>query len=327
VENVATVCPSCAAPLAAEDRFCESCGTRVDGIAGCTACSGGPIDADGYCRRCGQLSRPDEHPVELDHPWAAGVSDRGHRHRHNEDAFGLWQVRTPDGVPVVLAVVCDGVSTAHRPRDAAHAAVDAGIAALADAVTTGADHPAATRTAGTAAAAAVAALAAPGTDPPACTYVSAVVAPGTVTVGWLGDSRAYLLSPDGTGVQLTEDDSWAAHMVATGELTAERAYADRRAHSLVGWFGADADDMAVHVAVHASPGPGVLLVCSDGLWNYLPEAGPLAAATFADPHRALLETARALVRYALDAGGHDNITVALIPLPDTDPSPDPERTP
>lgn len=105
-------------------------------------------------------------------------------------------------------------------------------------------------------------------------------------------------------------------MMATGELTAERAFADRRAHSLVGWLGADADDMAVHVAAHTPPGPGMVLVCSDGLWNYLPEAGPLAAATFADPDRGLLDTARALVRYALDAGGHDNITVALIPFAD-----------
>jgi serine/threonine protein phosphatase PrpC len=326
MDGLALVCPSCAAALAADDRFCESCGARVDSDAApasaCAACGGGPIDEDGYCQRCGHRTRPAEDRIELYLPWAAAVSDRGKRHRHNEDAFGLRQATAPEGVPATLAVVCDGVSTAGRPGDAARAAVEAGLAALADAFTAGADHLSATRTAAAAAAAAVVALAAPETDAPACTYVSAVVTAGSVTVGWLGDSRAYWLSPDGTGTQLTEDDSWAAQMVASGELPPDRAYADRRAHALVAWLGADAGDATVRVATHVPPGPGMVLVCSDGLWNYLPGAAQLAAFVFGDVSgdvsggvaRPRLETARALVRHALDAGGHDNITVALLPV-------------
>ena len=58
-------------------------------------------------------------------------------------------------------------------------------------------------------------------------------------------------------------------------------------------------------------GPGSLLLCSDGLWNYLPEPADLARfCTGNDPTVA----ARALTEYALQAGGHDNITVAVIPI-------------
>ena len=58
-------------------------------------------------------------------------------------------------------------------------------------------------------------------------------------------------------------------------------------------------------------GPGWLLLCSDGLWNYLPDAADIARfCTGAEATAA----ARALVEYALQAGGQDNITVAMVPI-------------
>jgi serine/threonine protein phosphatase PrpC len=60
-------------------------------------------------------------------------------------------------------------------------------------------------------------------------------------------------------------------------------------------------------------GPGWLLVCSDGLWNYLPDPADIAQlCTGLDTHAA----ARALVEHALNAGGQDNITVAIVPIGD-----------
>jgi serine/threonine protein phosphatase PrpC len=60
----------------------------------------------------------------------------------------------------------------------------------------------------------------------------------------------------------------------------------------------------------------VLLLCSDGLWNYLPGAEQLAAA-LPPPERGTspVEVARLLTQIALDAGGRDNITVIVIPVP------------
>ncbi len=88
---------------------------------------------------------------------------------------------------------------------------------------------------------------------------------------------------------------------------------DPRAHALVRWLGADAGHKAADTPIHSLRvrGPGVLLLCSDGLWNYLSDPVDLAAvATTADPRRA----ARDLVEFALRACGSDNITVALVPV-------------
>jgi serine/threonine protein phosphatase PrpC len=66
------------------------------------------------------------------------------------------------------------------------------------------------------------------------------------------------------------------------------------------------------------PGPGFLVLCSDGLWNYYPEAGALTgalAATVPDAAASPLPAAQALVRLALEAGGRDNVTVLVIPFP------------
>jgi serine/threonine protein phosphatase PrpC len=104
-------------------------------------------------------------------------------------------------------------------------------------------------------------------------------------------------------------------MVAAGEMDEAAAYADRRAHTIVRWLGRDAGDVEPNVTVIAPSGPGTVLVCSDGLWNYVPEPKDLArAVTGADP----LDAARALVERALGDGGHDNITVVLIPFPPAD---------
>jgi len=63
-------------------------------------------------------------------------------------------------------------------------------------------------------------------------------------------------------------------------------------------------------------GSGVLLLCSDGLWNYLPDAQDLAAVTLQTIERGTgsLTAAAALTAVALDAGGGDNITVVVIPI-------------
>ena len=52
-------------------------------------------------------------------------------------------------------------------------------------------------------------------------------------------------------------------------------------------------------------------MCTDGLWNYLPEADDIARFCAGTDAAA---AARALVDYALRAGGQDNITVVVIPI-------------
>ena len=60
-----------------------------------------------------------------------------------------------------------------------------------------------------------------------------------------------------------------------------------------------------------------MLLCSDGLWNYLPDAQALADAM---PAEGGMTAADELTKLALELGGHDNITTVLVPFPPTDRS-------
>jgi len=147
--------------------------------------------------------------------------------------------------------------------------------------------------------------------------VAAVVTGDVLTVGWIGDSRAYWIPDDrdAPAARLTEDDSWAARMVAAGLMSEAEAYADERAHAITGWLGADAVEVDPHVAAFQPQGPGVVVVCTDGLWNYAESAAEMAEAVPADARTRPLASARALLGTALDGGGHDNVTVAVLPFP------------
>ena len=259
--------------------------------------------------------------AEVDLGTAAGVTDRGLRHPRNEDAMALASEQTPDGL-VVVAVVCDGVSSSPRPDEASHAAAQAALQVLLEAVRAGGDLAEASRAAVVAGRESVAGLGEPANERSATTFLSAVAARGDVTLCWLGDSRAYWLAPVGSeSVQLTRDDSVAGGMVEAGLATEEVAMALPHAHVLTRWLGAEAADLdgdparAPHVEQYTPPGPGVLLVCSDGLWNYLPEAAELARLALPRALTDPLGAANDMVRFAVDAGGADNITAVLIPYP------------
>ena len=254
--------------------------------------------------------------AELDAGLLAGVTDRGLRHQRNEDAIALRTILGPEG-QVRLAVVSDGVSSAPRPDEASLAAVRAGVSVLAAAAQAGEDPVASSGAAVRAAAHALLGLAGP-EGAPAATYVSALAVGDVVTVCWLGDSRAYWLAADPAECErLTRDDSLAEELVTAG-LSPEEAMASPQAHVITRWLGADLPDAEPHYTRFQPTGPGVLLVCSDGLWNYQPEAADLASlvpfpAVLTDP----LGAAASLVKFAVEAGGMDNITVALIPFQDT----------
>jgi len=264
-------------------------------------------------------STPDHDEVDLG--TAAGVTDRGLRHHRNEDAMALGAEQTADGL-VVVAVVCDGVSSSPRPDEASHAAAQAALPVLIEAVRTGRDLAEASQAAVVAGRKSVAGLGEPENERSASTFLSVVAAPGDVTLCWLGDSRAYWLAQaESDSVQLTHDDSVAGGMIEAGLASEETAMALPHAHVLTRWLGAEAADLdddparAPHVEQWSPSGPGVLLVCSDGLWNYLPEAAELARLALPRALTDPLGAANDMVRFAIDAGGADNITAVLIPYP------------
>jgi PPM family protein phosphatase len=84
------------------------------------------------------------------------------------------------------------------------------------------------------------------------------------------------------------------------------------AGALIRWLGADATDTEPHTSTFVPPGPGRVIVCSDGLYRYVPQPDQLAGATLAGTP---IDVASALVRLALHAGGQDNVTVVVLPYP------------
>jgi serine/threonine protein phosphatase PrpC len=335
-------CPACGEPVGATDSFCEACGTELSPAVVSTASPGytpecpvcsvdpsappGAISPEGYCESCGRKVPSGRDHAELDLGLLAGVTDRGLRHPRNEDAMALATAATPGG-QVAIAVVCDGVSSSPRPDEASLAAAQAAVRALLTSARHGDDPAEASFAAVRSAQRAIAGLGSPG-QAPSATYVSTVVAGDAVTVCWLGDSRAYWL-PAGSGgaTRLTTDDSVAEQLVAFGALAEADAIASPQAHVITGWLGADLAGAEPHLGRFELVGPGVVLVCSDGLWNYRPEAAGLAQlalpAALSDP----LGAAASLVKFALDAGGVDNITVVLIPFPLVRPATLPRRNP
>jgi serine/threonine protein phosphatase PrpC len=325
-----STCPNCGHAVGPQDNFCEACraelapavvsGDQPGTATTCAFCQAAQITPDGYCEACGRKQPSARDHTELDLGTLAGVTDRGHRHRRNEDAMALATAEV-DGGQVAVAVVCDGVSSSSRPDEASLAAAEAAVRVLLAAVRTGGDLMEASKDAVSSAQQAVAGLRGEGggsaQDPPSATFVSAVMTGEAVTLCWLGDSRAYWLG-DGPGPaakRLTTDDSLAGQMVAAGLVSEEDAMLLPQAHVVTGWVGADSSGTAPHVARFDPPGPGVLLLCSDGLWNYQPEAAKLAEMALPQALTDPLGSAEALVKFALDAGGADNVTVVLAPFP------------
>jgi serine/threonine protein phosphatase PrpC len=324
--TTALQCPSCGEPVGEADDFCERCGARLHAPApeegACPKC-GAPAseaDADGYCGRCGaRLPRPTDH-WEVEAGAMALVSDKGLHHHRNEDA-GALRV----GAGFSLLVVCDGVSTTANPDQASAAAASA-VAEVVEANLAGVSpspQEAATVLLAAIEAAQKATLDVPQEEPggypqsPSSTLVTVVAVGSEAVAANVGDSRAYWIDTSDAGGSrvLSEDDSMAEAAIRSGESPGT-AYARPDAHMITHWLGPDAPEPDPHVATVALEGPGELVVCSDGLWNYYESAEAVRTLLLAGPEgETTLARARRLVDAAIAAGGQDNITVALLPVP------------
>jgi serine/threonine protein phosphatase PrpC len=279
-------CLACGETLAPLDRFCEACGAPTADL------------------------EADRARLELDLGAVAAVSDRGWIRKRNEDAFSIC---TESGFH--SAVVCDGVATTEAADATAITAAQAAIAELRHA---GPDPNTWSDVATRSVTAAQGALCAEsGTGAPlfegSTTIVVALTGPGRIVVANVGDSRAYWVGRDGSGRILTTDDTWVREALAAA-VSEEQVRSSSRAHEITAWLGHDAGIVDPHLLDYCPAGEGLLVLCSDGLWNYAdpPEVlVTLAAGLVGSP----ADVARQLAGFALDHGGADNVTVVVAEVP------------
>ena len=225
-------------------------------------CSAGPV-----CRTVPYGGR-----VQL-----AARSEIGHVRIKNEDAL---LVASEDGVLAVL----DGLGGHPAGEVASDVAVESLRASAPKAATSVEELVAAVHAAHDAVVAA--AREEPDREDMATTVVVATLGDGTAAVAHVGDSRAYLLDPDGGFRQVTRDHGMGGYI--TQALGLDRG-------------------VTPDVAEVPTPPGSRLLLCTDGLSNMLP----------ADAIRDLLAAGDAqqacdgLVEAALDRGGIDNVTVIV----------------
>jgi serine/threonine protein phosphatase PrpC len=288
----------------------------------CANC-GGVIGEDGYCQTCGTRAPTErDHYTEQPSSWVAACCDKGIRHFRNEDATAVASDPALGGRAVL--VVCDGVSTsvdsdvaslaaARAAREVllAHRPAGIGVPASQAAATAAALQAAAAK-----ANAAVVEKTAPGSDNAAsCTFAAAVIDGSQIVFGNVGDSRVYWVPDPGSTtepVELSVDDSVAQARIAMG-VSREEAENGPQAHAITKWLGRDSPDFTPRTGSVEVSDPGWLVVCSDGLWNYVSEAAALQSliGTLRGAEPDPLPLSVALVDWANEQGGKDNISVAL----------------
>jgi serine/threonine protein phosphatase PrpC len=264
--------------------------------------------------RCGHRWSPLRAHEEVVDGAVASVTDRGLNHWRNEDAVGVRWIGGAGGRPDgFVMVVCDGVSVSQEPHLVSQAAADAALTVLGRTVPAGGPLDVAMVEATAAAQHAAAAVPHDPTlevGPGACTIVAAAVRGRQAAFASVGDSRAYWVDAEGA-LQIGNDDSLAGALVASGRFTVEEAMASAGAHALTKWLGVDSADAAPTVTTVELPGPGLVVLASDGLWNYAPDPDHLGRLIGPVGAEGPLDLARRLAAFAVRSGGADNITVAV----------------
>lgn len=180
----------------------------------------------------------------------------------------------------------------------------------------------------------------PNTSGMGTTLTVAAVEDGVVSIGHVGDSRAYLVR-DGNLEQLTDDHSLVGELMRTGKLSAEEAESHPQRSMITRALGTDPDVDVDMFSVEPRFGD-LFLLCSDGLTSMVDDREILRVV--GEKRGDLQELVKALIKAANKGGGEDNITViafeigdasettadlddtVVVPASTTEPEPDEEDT-
>ena len=256
-------------------------------------------------------------------------TDAGRSGKNNEDDYGLFATRYPQGgASVQVAVVADGIGGHAGGEWASYITVETMRAVMLDRedISVPQRLEEAIRQANSAIYRR--SLEEPNLAGMGTTVVAAAILQKTLYVAHLGDSRAYLIR-DGRAHRLTVDHSWAQEAVDAGRLSVEAAKVHPNRHVIKRFLGIDADIEVDHGMVALEEGNGsngevlaqaqrvsqtpiqpgdAILLCSDGLTDVVSDKEIARVVS----RRAPQDAAERLVDLANKAGGPDNITAVIL---------------
>lgn len=139
------------------------------------------------------------------------------------------------------------------------------------------------------------------------TLLMALAVDHQVTIGHVGDSRAYLIRT-GRIEQLTDDHTFVFEWLKEGRITKEEARKHRHRHGLTEALGV-CDEVEAAVSAWPWDDNMCLVLCSDGLTDVLEDEEIL---TIVETSTAPQQACNSLVSAAVQKGRKDDITVILV---------------
>jgi|GEM_PF-433787 len=127
-----------------------------------------------------------------------------------------------------------------------------------------------------------------------------------VIIGHVGDSRAYKINQRKL-VQITEDDSVVWSLYKSGQISKDQLRSEKGNNVITQALGGENLDNP-HIYYSKTAANDLLLLCSDGLHGLL---GDKRIYSIVSTSKSLEEISRKLINAANNAGGKDNISVAL----------------
>lgn len=262
-------------------------------------------------------------PTSSSHLSVGSGTHPGETGKNNEDSYAVKFYRAANGEPATLALVCDGVG-GNRAGEVASAlavktitdsfaacqddryldALAAGIQSTTQQLTKQSEDNDELKGMGT-------------------TCAAALIVGRRLYIGYVGDSRIYLLRASRLR-QISIDHTWLQAALEYGLLTPEEALTHPNQHVLLRHLGTRGEakpDIRLKLSDDETPDQSeqnqgmpldagdTVLVCSDGLSDLVkaPDLEPVLT-TLAEPQAAVDQ----LISMARQRGGHDNITVIVM---------------
>ncbi len=136
------------------------------------------------------------------------------------------------------------------------------------------------------------------------TFTVGLLCGSHLTIGHIGDSRAYLIS-DGKIRLLTRDHSLLEQLIESGQVKPEEAKDHPQRHILTRALGISSD-LQIDISEEEVEVGSVLIFCTDGLTNMVSDEEILEKVLEQSDPKLLAES---LIELANSRGGFDNITV------------------